>query len=346
MHERPLPEALKYSPLLAPMRDGAQAALCDTAVAGESAPSEPRPREEAHNALGAACSVAQVVPQAVFGEPVLVQRESPSALVTGPTGKHTSEPKKKTGLNPYLLERNKFMQSVKAMKGSTLTAAELAEASDRFRVFWRSMADKGALQAAYTDWRERLAATDDPQHVEYRPIWGGGCAATPITKEELHGFVKEAGWPTDEEVGDLRAQTTTAQMTEPVDFSSARSFDLWGVTRAARNVARTDANKTQFSCIERGFLNFLDDLGKSTVEAGDLMIALSGPNSEAPGTFRHFAALVTGLSLSRKVFEVTLLDFAQGLDAHSPRLPLPCKVVVASRPCRVSSNFQGIDCRT
>lgn len=185
------------------------------------------------------------------------------------------------------------------------------------------------------------------QLVQYRPMWGGGCAATPITKDEMCAFVKRHGWPTDMDIVDASGSSTST--TPPPKFIDLRSLigvNLWGIGRAARNIAKTADNEKQFRFIEKGFFNLFDSKGKVAVEVGDMMFVISGPSLATPGSTHHVCVLVTGVCWSPTVFEVTMLEFGPEVDANLDNLPVPCKVVIASRLSRVSPDFRSIDCRT
>lgn len=149
--------------------------------------------------------VAQRVQQGPsFVDACVTQRPNPACLPSSTTaaagqasGSGAQAPR--VGLNPYLLERNRFLQSAKQNKGATLSAAEVAQASEDFREMWKNMGGSEAFKHAYDEWRRTLAPQASEALATYRQIWGGGCSATPITKEEMFEFHKTASWPSDAE---------------------------------------------------------------------------------------------------------------------------------------------------
>ena len=93
------------------------------------------------------------------------------------------------------------MQAALLTKGATLTEADVTHASEAFRKQWEDMGDHDVFQEAYQGWRHsEPAAVASMALRPYEQMWGGGCRATPTTKEELFEYHRLVGWPTDEQV--------------------------------------------------------------------------------------------------------------------------------------------------
>ena len=192
---------------------------------------------------------AELVAQRSFEEPLRVDRENPALIVPSLPANHTP----KQGLNPRLLERNKYVQTIKEQRGK-MTRAEYLQVIQDFDSMFVDVPDRDVYRYAYDEWRhgrssagpQQLAKSEKP----YAGVWGGGCRATPITKEELYKHIEEHGWPTyDKTMGtdlsDIRVERDLASY-----FGVAEAYNLWGATRAAKNVDRSNV-KEQFDIIEK-----------------------------------------------------------------------------------------------
>lgn len=136
-------------------------------------------------------------------EKVVVERPNPALLIAAATETSASKVETtaqvKRGLNPYLLQKNLFLKTVRENKGSTLTTEERAKADADFKSMWSRMGDQDVYKQAYEEWQAEGPPDVALQPLTYTPIWGGGCHATPITKEEMYDWHKVAGWPSDAE---------------------------------------------------------------------------------------------------------------------------------------------------
>lgn len=283
----------------------------------------------------------------IFEGDSLVTRENPAALVPQQKAQGTNETKLKRGLSPYMLERNRHLAATKLAKGSTLTADEVTRACAEFRELWQRAPGQDIYKEAYQHWRADAARVSDPQPVaEYKPMWGGGCRATPVTKEELCAHIREEGWPKELELADLSGATFRPGATDPVDFAPSSAYNLWGVGRWPRNVMRTPQNTHRFNLIEKGFFAMFEDLGREAIDSGEVMLVVDGPSVHEAGQRHRSLALVTGVCYNPKVFEVTTLRFDNGANVSVGELTLPCDVMVADRRCRVPSRHHCLDCQT
>lgn len=278
-------------------------------------------------------------------------RQNPGNLLAtraGPSSSSAEMPRQRRGLNPFMLELNEYLKAAKHTKGATLTTDEVAKHREDFRKRWENTADKKVYHSAYQAWRD-VPASPKPAAAtpEYNAIWGGGCVSSPVTKEELFQYVSEHAWPSDAVVAGGEAhQGMAADGTSAPDFAASSNFNLWGVGRWARNVARSPSDAHQRECIEKGFFSFLDHLGRAAVEAGDIMVIADGPSLNHPAQHDRLVALITGITHSPKVFDVTMLRFKRDEDKHAPILDLPCEVIIGTRACRVSDHFQSVDINT
>ena len=274
----------------------------------------------------------------------MVLRDNPTALPR--TRAKPKEGGLKRGLSPFMRERNNFMQAAKRTKGSTLTAEEVERARDEFRQHWGRIGDKGLFSEAYQEWRHTAVVTEAPDAKPYRLIWGGGCTTCPVTKEELFDEVQRHGWPTDHEVVDPGGAQFKVPATTSIEFNISARFNLWGLSRAARNVRTTDEERAKFAVIEKGIFSFLEHVGREQADRGDLLIMVVGDDLNTAGQSARQVAMVTGVTYNPKVFEVTQMVFAEEGSAATPDLTYPFKVYVANRPCKITSTFQAIDTAT
>lgn len=278
-----------------------------------------------------------------FGQVCEFTRPSPAALTTA-----TPPPKvapQRRGLNPFLLERNKFMKGLKQVKGRTLTEEEIQQGHQDFKQVWERM-DKDVFAEAYQEWRSEAPTSQAKPVVPYIPIWGGGCHATPITKEEMHQHITENGWPTSEEIRDEAGGETRAAPDTNVNLESTAGFNLFGISRQARNIDRSATRAPEvFDFVEKGIHNYLSHVGRDAAQAGDILLIIDGPALDGGGWCR-MAFLVTGTSFNPKVFDITMLDWMNEEASSAEVLVLPTDVKIASRLCRVGRGAFCIDTRT
>lgn len=317
--------------------------LADTADAtGGAGPSDSRPGSEfsGHSAHDGSDALVPTGP--CFEQAVSVVRQNSARLVPQKTTNTTDAPALRTGLNPYMLELNKYMQAAKRAKGSTLTPEEVDQTRADFKTKWSAMEGHDTHDELYQDWRTSGKSSQQrPQELVYQPTWGGGSVATPITKEEMCKFVQKHSWPTDLELADKDKSETRVPPNETIDFEATKNYNLWGVGQWARNIQRESASdKRLFELVEKGVHNFLVHLGKDEADSGGVLLIVEGPAKAADKAKWRVPFFVTGTSYSPKVFDITMLEFGRPDDKFEDELALPCDLKVATRPCRVSSGFR------
>jgi hypothetical protein len=175
-------------------------------------------------------------------------------------------------------------------------------------------------------------------------MWGGGCHATPVMKEELFNHIQEFGWPSTEQVYDAELNEVRVPANRSINFGDFSGYNLWGIGRQARNIDRDSVpNPMQFDLIEKGLMNYLGHLGHAASEAGDVMLVIQGVSTESPEQHHRFACLISGTTWNPKVCDVTVLDFAANVaDETQEILTLPCDVRVATRKCLVCPKYEAI----
>lgn len=343
-------EELHCSPLLPAVTMGTQSRLQDVP--------DRTGRGSHKGSVGASSGVASVVPVPPpqgagaiipagdkFTELTVVTRENPARVVA-----ESEAPKAATsrrGLSPFMLERNKYVQAMRTQMGRTLTPEEMKSARDAFAALWKEMGDHDVQTELYDEWRRAPRAAGAADLPTYRPIWGGGCFSTPVTKSELCEHIKSHGWPSDDRVADTDFTETTVQADNVVDFAASADFNLFGTGRQARNVEPDPARPAvEFDFIERGIHNWLCHVGAERADSGELLILVQGMPAFGGDRVCRVACFVTGTSYNPKVFDITMVEFEHATDISSPALSLPCNVRISVRPCRVSAEYQAIDSKT
>ena len=178
----------------------------------------------------------------------------------------------------------------------------------------------------------------------YAATWGGGCTATPLTKEELCADIQQEGWPTQAEIDDVSMEETRVPPNNLIAFDESEEFNLWGSGRAARNVDRQSYDlPLQFEIIEKSVWRYMESLGKERAESGDVMLLVEGTSLGDPDRQFRSVVQVSGITWKPTVFDVTLNDFLQESDVSSAELGFPCEVVIPQRPCKVTPNFICLD---
>ena len=99
----------------------------------------------------------------------------------------------------------------------------------------------------------------------------------------------------------------------------------------------------QRDVVAKGLVNFLVHLGKAVADAGDVMIVVCGPLFADADQCCRLAGLVSAVTYSPQVFNMTRVKFMNPGDATASELNLPVEVRIASRPCRISPHFMAID---
>ena len=283
-----------------------------------------------------------------FVDPGIVERQNPAFMVAAQQQSPLDGAAKfKRGLSPFMLELNRYLQAARLSKGSSLTRDECARAREDFRRTWSGMVDHDVHKEAYQEWRTSLVEKSASNVVEYRQMWGGGCHATPVTKEELWSFHNDFGCPSDLEVVDAEMLEVGVVPDFLRSFVNTSGYDLWGISRAAINIDRESlADKTQFETVHKGLNNVVGSMPKAESEFGDVMVMIQGFRLGHPDQPHRLAFLVTGVSFSPKVFDVTRCAFSDASHAGSAELPLPSNIRISTRSCRVSDKFMCIDSQT
>jgi len=184
----------------------------------------------------------------------------------------------KLGLNPLLLESNKFSKSVKQSQGKRTRAEYLAD-TKRFSNKFKKISGNPAFKAAYDEWREepKVLATLGKTNT-YHCHWGGGNSETPITPGELLGYIKDDGWPKDEAVVDAYGDECNIKGYSPLEpkgnFDTASKYQHVAIGRLPKNVDKARCRSVaQWEIMEQGLLNIIAALGKGKAESAEHMFA-------------------------------------------------------------------------
>ena len=182
----------------------------------------------------------------------------------------------KVGLNPKLLERNKYLHSARMAHGGKLTQAEYNRVCEDFSKTWDSLENPGNFKETYDAWRIAPgAASVAPKRNRYHCMWGGGSTESPLSPKELFDHVREVGWPKDDEVFDVEGQQTSVAASHDIDFAVASDYQPNAIGRLPKNVDRDHARSLpQFEMIESGLLNIIAKAGKEAAESATLMYSL------------------------------------------------------------------------
>lgn len=354
--KQPARERLMCSPLVLPLVGGAKldgAEDPSKAIAGGASSSD-LPGAQLAAEAGAALVPAQAESLLVAVGPhvegshalVVVERDNPS-LFGGRRGLPQLEPQaSKKGLNPYMLEKNKHMKAAKQALGRTMTPTEKSAAEEAFKDLWDAM-DHDVFNEAYAEWRSSPAPDGAiSEAIAYRPSWGGGCRATPVTKEELRKHIVEHKWPSDQYL-QKRASEYKVAADEATDFERSSNYNVWGIGRWPRNINREQVDRLQFDICEKGLFNILEHrLGKRLADSGEVMLMISGSSTVVPGRKERSLCFVSGTCYSPKVWDATMVQFESEADAHVEEMVFPCWVRICTRECLVSKHFMVTDTRT
>lgn len=244
-------------------------------------------------------------------------------------------------------QKNEWMHAARLAAGGKLHDGKTA-AEDAFKKFWEGVVDKSVYKEAYSEWdgrskKELVARPDKP----YMLSWGGGCQATPITKEEFTNFVNENGWPKNETIDDLQMTELKVAPDRSIEFDGegVDQFNLWGLGRAARNPSREDvAPWATWEVIEKGVVHYIEHCGRKLSDSGTLMLMVQG-NAKNSRDITRSVVNVSGTIYSPKVFDVHMSPFVNDAHRIASPLPLPCDVRIGLRQCRVTNNFECMDSR-
>ena len=284
-----------------------------------------------------------------FGDPLRIERSNPGSLGLGLANGTSQEQKRviKTGLSPFLLECNKFIQSVKLAKGSNLTQAELAQARRDFKQRWDTMPNHEVFGEAFREWQNSAPEAQQGQMTPYVASWGCGCSETPITCDEFYRYIIEEGWPDDKEVYDTDCIECKVAADWPESFDEAAPYQLWGIGREARNIDRqTLPDRRKFELIEAGLTNFLGHVGKDVADSGELLLMIEGAPASPDSPTKRFLAFVSGTCYSPKVFDCVMCDFRRMGDAADDVLELPFDGRIRHRTCKIGEAFTTVDFQT
>ncbi|CAK0876512.1 unnamed protein product, partial [Prorocentrum cordatum] len=245
-----------------------------------------------------------------FVEPISEQRPNPMLPPHALTQGDDSSAKSKKGLNPYLLEKNKYLQAARSAKGASLTAEEVEQHSAAFKQIWME-SDLDVYAEAYQLWRQRRDNDErPPAPPKYSLCWGGGCHGAPVTPEEMCAEIEEFGWPTLNDMLDKNLEERSVPPTADLDVNESAGYDPWGVARSARNADRAASRcPAAFYFVEKSVWNYLASVGagRGTSDPADVMIVIAGP--AVGGGHKRYAVLVTDVTLNPQVFDVTINDF-------------------------------------
>lgn len=247
--------------------------------------------------------------------------------------------KKRRGLSPFMLFTNKMLAAAKASKGGTLSLEQVGEVRRQARSTWDSLEDRSAFEGLYQAWQEkpRTEAAERAAHA-FKPAWGGGCNATPISASELHEHYCNKGWPTHDEVHNAKPSYIQADPT--VDWSASKGVDLFGCDRSPLGVCRKDLECTSgFSVVHAGLCNVLELIPKTEVHGGQVMLLAEGTKKAGDGETLRWAFMITGVCWSPKVFDATMLLFRNAALETASSLPVPFDLGISQRASKVSDNF-------
>lgn len=259
-----------------------------------------------------------------------------------------AQQRQRTGLSPFLLERNKHVQTARSLKGSALTQAELKKVHGEFQEFWEGLPDHDIYIEAYQMWRESKPTTANHTLAPFKATWGGGCSAAPISSLEFLQHHRELGWPSDAEVFDPNSgKAPSPSTTSPSNWVDLSGTNLWSIGARPHNVSNHQKPcEHQFRFVERGLTTVLQNVGKAVVDKGEVLLLVSCPRLHQPGGYLRIAFFVSGFCYSPLVFEVARCRFEDPSHAIAPELPLPSLCEIRSRPCRITSAFDCIDLQT
>lgn len=289
---------------------------------------------------------------AAFADHVLVERANPAFMGGGQPARlgghqrapslQTAQPAQKSGLSPYMLQKNRHLADAKAALGRTMTTEERQMYTDEFKDMWAKM-DHSVFKQVYEVWREgprkaALCVAPTP----YVPSWGGGCQELPITKDEMHTHLLRHGWPTDEALRRRAAGGKSAA--DAPDLTATPDYDIWGLSRYPRNVDRYMTDKHKFEICDKGLFNLLEHrLGKDKADAGDVMLVVSGPSATQPGQTHRCGCIIAGTCYSPKVWDAACVFFEDEEHKHHLELQVPCWVCLSTRKSLLSDSMTALE---
>lgn len=254
--------------------------------------------------------------------------------------------KLRRGLSPFLLYKNSLFAAARRSAGRPLTPEERSAVAQEARQSWDHMEDKSAHIALYEEWqRTPKASAQKQEEHQFRPHWGGGCLACPVSAKELCEEFRAHGWPTDAEVH--REKSEYVPRSDGVDWAASKHYDFAGCRRAAVNVCKAEAQgNTAFGLVHRGLCNFVEHMPRDLAEGGTTLFLVEGATMASPTAVKRYVCLLAGTCWSPVVFDVVEHHFIDTTQGTAMQLNLPCTVCVSSRPSAVSDRFMSASVTT
>ena len=119
------------------------------------------------------------------------------------------------------------------------------------------------------------------------------------------------------------------------DFSRSKDYQLLGRASRARNVDRSlFGGEETFKCIEKGMFNLIDKLTHPIADEGDTMLMFSGRGKSNPKSFFRQCFILSGVTYSPTVFDITRQEFERKECQIEDELQFPFTVEIMTRACR------------
>jgi len=282
---------------------------------------------------------------------VLATRSKPTFLLK--CDEHVDEDgvvTKKRGLNPFLLQRNPYMQALRKAKGSKLTEEEIIQGHNSFQNIWDSQDNHDAQRELYKEWQDAPQEEAKKNAKEpYRPVWCGGNSSTPISAEELYAYYRQHGWPTPDITADKDETQAYASSNTTIDFDSFKGMSYTGRNSWARNVPRSTVRDAhEFGIVEKGLHRYLESLPKEEADSGEVLVNVGGPtltSSVDDYKYANYPVIISGTCYNPKVFDVANHEFYNGRAEFEANLEnaLPFVVTIGARESRISSRYVALD---
>lgn len=278
---------------------------------------------------------------------VRASRPQPSYLDPDNAVLVASEPvRKRRGLNPYVMERNRQLKAMKLAKGSPLTDMEIhaMEAAVKRKFALMNEEESEVFRTLHKEWQMEAPTKEEKPPPEYHPMWGGGNSQTPVSAEEMHSRWQKHGWPDWEHVRKGRGIDNTVPADTTVDYNKYERVVLGGCGRWPRNVPKRHFhNLPQHLFVEQGIHNFAVTQ-RAIADQAHLMLAVEGPALDNGGkTHARHTFILTGVTYSPCVFEVAMQDFVDPANGRREEIAMPAETTIRDRPCRVTPEFTAID---
>ena len=256
------------------------------------------------------------------------------------------EAKRRRGLSPYMMYKNRMVAAARAAAGRPLTDKERQELSEQAQKAWGAMTEKSAHIELYHEWQmtPKTPATATPEK-PFHPQWCGGCRACPVSATELCEYFRANGWPTDAEVHHDKDEHVPCS--REVDWAQSQAYDLWGCHRRAMNICQTEVGGlASFAIVHKGLCNFAEHLSRDVAESGAVLFIVEGKTSEDPPIVKRFVCTLAGTCWSPIVFDVVEHQFEDQRQSSAASLDFPCDVRVSCRPSRVSDRYECVAVET